>query len=43
VFAAVKGDEPVEIAITLPALKDAKPQARRALLASADDELNKPL
>ena len=42
VFASVEGNEPVEITTTLlHVLKDAKPQARRALLSSASDELIK--
>jgi len=44
VFAPVRGNEPVEFAATLPSvLKESKPQARRALLASADDELRKAI
>jgi hypothetical protein len=40
VFVSVEGNEPVEVTVTLsPVLKDAKPQTRRALLTSADDDL----
>ena len=41
-FAPVRGNEPVEISATFPSLiKETKPQARRELLASADDDLIK--
>ena len=44
VFAPVQSNEPVEVATTLfHVLKDAKPQARRALLTPAYDDLIKAI
>jgi hypothetical protein len=43
VFAAVEGNEPMEVLHFLHVLKDAKPQARRALLKHANDDLIKAI